>query len=222
MADLIRVNREKLEELCTGIFLALGLKTEEARDTAENLVAADARGIRSHGTARLKRYADGIKAGIIKGGIEPQVLHETPVSLVLDARGATGIHLSKKAMGIVLDKAAQQGIGVCSIRDSNHFGIAGIYSEMAARRDMIGIAMTNTAALGVPTFAREAAFGTNPIAFAAPALNGKLFSLDMSTTAVTRGKIEVFGREGKQLPPGWAVGADGLACTDPIDRKSVV
>jgi LDH2 family malate/lactate/ureidoglycolate dehydrogenase len=102
------------------------------------------------------------------------------------------------------------------VRDSNHFGIAGYYSEMAAREDMIGIAMTNTAALGVPTFAREAAFGTNPIAFAAPGLNGKIFSLDMSTTTVTRGKIEVYQREGKHLPPGWAVGTDGLVTTDPI------
>ncbi|MCL2318793.1 MAG: Ldh family oxidoreductase, partial [Treponema sp.] len=106
--------------------------------------------------------------------------------------------------------------GVCSVRDSNHFGIAGYYSEMAARQDMIGISMTNTAALGVPTFAREAAFGTNPIAFAAPALNGKLFSLDMATTTVTRGKIEVYQRAGKQLPAGWAVGTDGLVTTDPV------
>jgi len=102
------------------------------------------------------------------------------------------------------------------VKDSNHFGIAGYYSEMAAKEDMIGIAMTNAAAMGVPTFAREAAFGTNPIAFAAPALNGKLFSLDMATTTVTRGKVEVYQREGKKLPPGWAVGTDGLVTTDPV------
>jgi len=119
-------------------------------------------------------------------------------------------------MNKVIDKAKNQGIGVCSVRNSNHFGIAGYYSEMAARQDMIGIAMTNTPALGVPTFSREAAFGTNAIAFAAPALNGKLFSLDMSTTAVSRGKVEVYKREGKQLPRGWAVGTDGHITTDPV------
>jgi len=102
-----------------------------------------------------------------------------------------------------------------AVRNSNHFGIAGYYAEMAAREDMIGIAMTNTAALGVPTFAREAAFGTNPIAFAAPGLGDDVFSLDMATTTVTRGKIEVYEREGKSLPPGWAVGTDGLGTTDP-------
>jgi LDH2 family malate/lactate/ureidoglycolate dehydrogenase len=213
---MLLVPGEKLEELCARIFGALGLSEEEARDSAEILAAADARGIRSHGTARIKRYADGLKAGIMRPDVKPRVIHETPMSLVLDARGAIGLSLSKRAMKEVIARAKEHGMGVCSVRDSNHFGIAGFYSEMAAREDMIGIAMTNTAALGVPTFAREAAFGTNPIAFAAPALDGKLFSLDMATTTVTRGKIEVYERQGKPLPKGWAVGTSGLVTADPV------
>jgi LDH2 family malate/lactate/ureidoglycolate dehydrogenase len=213
---MLYIPRGDLEKLCSQIFEALGLPADEARNSAEILVAADARGTRSHGTGRMKRYADGIKAGLIKGNIKPKVLHETPISLVLDAQGAMGLSLSKNAMTKVIAMAKEHGVGVCSVRDSNHFGIAGYYSEMAAASDMIGIAMTNTAALGVPTFAREAAFGTNPIAFAAPALNGKLFSLDMSTTTITRGKVEVYEREGKQLPQGWAVGTNGLVTTDPV------
>ena len=213
---MLKIAQDTLIKVCSRVFEALGLPADEARDSAEILAAADARGIRSHGTARLKRYADGLKAGLIKGNIVPVVLHETPISLVMDAQGAMGLSLSKKAMNSVIAKAKENGVGVCSIRDSNHFGIAGYYSEMAARSDMIGIAMTNTAALGVPTFAREAAFGTNPIAFAAPALNGKIFSLDMSTTTVTRGKIEVYEREGAKLPEGWAVGTNGLVTTDPV------
>ena len=213
---MLHIPRNELINLCAGIFQALGLPGEDAFDSAEILVAADARGIRSHGTARIRRYADGIRANYIKGNIDYKVLHETPISLVLDAQGGMGLSLSKKAMKIVIAKAKKQGIAVCSIRDSNHFGIAGFYSEMAAREDMIGIAMTNTAALGVPTFAREAAFGTNPIAFAAPALEGRLFSLDMATTTVTRGKIEVYQREGALLPNGWAVGTNGLVTDDPV------
>ena len=213
---MLYIPRKGLEDFCTRIFEALGLPSGEAHDSAEILVAADARGIRSHGTARIKRYADGIKAGLMKGGITPSVLHETPISLILDAQSAIGLSLSKKAMTRVIAKTKEQGVGVCSVRNSSHFGIAGYYAEMAAREDMIGIAMTNTAALGVPTFAREAAFGTNPIAFAAPALGGKLFSLDMSTTTVTRGKIETYRREGKPLPSGWAVGTGGLVTTDPV------
>jgi LDH2 family malate/lactate/ureidoglycolate dehydrogenase len=213
---MVYVSRRGLEELCAGVFCGLGLPREEAEDSARILVAADARGIRSHGLARIRRYVDGVKTGRIRGGVSPRTLRETPVSLVLDAEGGMGLSLSKRSMERIIDKAAVHGIGVCSIRNSNHFGIAGFYSEMAARRDMIGVAMTNTAALGVPTFAREAMFGTNPIAFAAPGLGGDLFSLDMATTTVTRGKIEVAAREGKSIPPGWAVGTGGLSTADPV------
>jgi LDH2 family malate/lactate/ureidoglycolate dehydrogenase len=212
---VVFINRKELELFCASIFTALGLPEGEALDSAEILTAADARGIKSHGVARIKRYADGIRAGRIKGGVKPEILHETPLSLVMDAGGGMGLSIGKKAMERVMVKARECGVGVCSIRNSNHFGIAGYYAEMAAREDMIGIAMTNTAALGVPTFAREAAFGTNPLAFAAPALNGGLFSLDMATTAVTRGKIEVYERDGKELPSGWAVGTGGRATSDP-------
>jgi LDH2 family malate/lactate/ureidoglycolate dehydrogenase len=127
-----------------------------------------------------------------------------------------GLGLSKKSMEWVIATARKQGIGVCSVRNSNHFGIAGYYTEMAAREDMIGIAMTNTAALGVPTFARDAAFGTNPIAFAVPGLDGRMFSLDMATTTVTRGHVEICEREGRKLPPGWAVGKNGRFIDDPV------
>jgi LDH2 family malate/lactate/ureidoglycolate dehydrogenase len=126
-----------------------------------------------------------------------------------------GLSLSRKSMEKVIEMARVHGMGVCSIRNSNHFGIAGFYSEMAARQDMIGIAMTNTAALGVPTFARTAMFGTNPIAFAVPGLGKDLFSLDMATTTVTRGKVEVAAQEGTSIPPGWAVGTNGLTTDNP-------
>jgi LDH2 family malate/lactate/ureidoglycolate dehydrogenase len=212
---VILISRIELEKLCSGIFQRLGIPEEEAGDSARILVAADARGIKSHGVGRIKRYVDGIKGGYMKGGVKPSVLRETPISLVLDAEGGMGLSLSKKSMEKVIVMAKEYGAGVCSIRNSNHFGIAGFYSEMAAGADMIGIAMTNTAALGVPTFAREAMFGTNPIAFAAPASGGRIFSLEMATTTVTRGKVEVYQRENKKLPPGWAVGTNGLGTEDP-------
>jgi LDH2 family malate/lactate/ureidoglycolate dehydrogenase len=212
---MVFIERGALENMCAGIFISLGIPEDEARDSARILAAADARGIQSHGVARIKRYAGGIKMGRIRGGVKPTVLHETPVSLVLDAEGGMGLSLSKQSMEKVIAMAQKNGFGVCSVRNSNHFGIAGFYAEMAARQDMIGIAMTNTAALGVPTFARKAMFGTNPIAFAAPGLDGKLFSLDMATTTVTRGRVEVHEREGKTLPSGWAVDSRGLGTADP-------
>jgi LDH2 family malate/lactate/ureidoglycolate dehydrogenase len=113
-----------------------------------------------------------------------------------------------------IETARERGVAFASIRNSNHFGIAGFYTEMAAKEDMIGICMTNTAALGVPTFARRAMFGTNPLAFSVPANGGKMFTLDMATTVVTRGKVETYDRDGKELPPGWAVDTTGRGTTD--------
>jgi LDH2 family malate/lactate/ureidoglycolate dehydrogenase len=213
---MIFIKRSDLERFCSVIFQKLGVPREEADDSAKVLVAADARGIKSHGVQRLKRYADGISANLIKSGVSPTVLRRTPISLVLDAEGGIGISLSVKAMEEVIGMAEKNGIGVCAVRNSNHFGIAGFYTEMAASRDMLGIALTNTAALGVPTFAKKAMFGTNPIAFAAPARNNKRFSLDMSTTVTTRGVIELFEKEGAKIPQGLAVDIHGLPAEDPL------
>jgi len=198
------------------MFQVLGIPKTEADNSARILVSADARGISSHGVARIRMYTNGIKSGLFKGGIKPTLLHKTPLSFVLDAEGAMGLSLAKESMENVIGIAKEHGIGVCSIRNSNHFGIAGYYAEMAAKENMIGIAMTNTAALGVPTFAKKSMFGTNPIAFAAPALDGKMFSLDMSTTTVTRGRVEVYEREKQSLPSGLAVDVNGLTTNDPI------
>ena len=214
MSQKTRVERGKLEQFCAEVFMKLGLLRDEAVDSAEILVAADSRGIESHGVGRLWRYKNGLQRGIMSGGVRPTVLRETPLSLVLDANGAMGLSLSKKTMARVIEKAKLSGAAFSSVRNSNHFGIAGYYAEMAARQDMIGIGMTNTAALGVPTFGRKAMFGTNPIAVSIPAHGGKMFTLDMSTTVVTRGKIEVYERENKPLPLGWAVNTKGKGTTD--------
>jgi LDH2 family malate/lactate/ureidoglycolate dehydrogenase len=114
----------------------------------------------------------------------------------------------------VIDKADAAGAAFGCVSDSNHFGIAGYYAMMAVERDMLGFAMTNTAALGVPTFGRRVMVGTNPLAFAAPADREQAFVLDMSTTVVTRGKIEVYDRKQQPLELGWAVDRTGNPATD--------
>ena len=210
----VRVKRELLEQFCTSVFETLGSNSEEALDSAKILVSADARGIQSHGVGRLWRYVNGIQKRVMKTNVSPTIIQETPLSLVLDANGAMGMSLSKRSMMNVIGKAQHLGVAFCSVRNSNHFGIAGYYSEMAATSDMIGITMTNTAALGVPTFGTEALVGTNPIAISVPATNNRIFTLDMSTTCVTRGKIEVYNREGVPLPEGWAVDTNGEVTTD--------
>ena len=210
----LRVQRSTLEEFCKNIFQICGLSPRDAQITSAVLVSADARGIPSHGVGRLLRYLNGLQEGLMRPNASVECVVDTPSSLVLDAHGAMGAPVAAKTMQLVIKKASSHGAAFASVRNSNHFGIAGYYAMMALDADMIGVAMTNTAALGVPTFARQAMFGTNPLAFAAPANREVAFVLDMSTTTVTRGKVEVFHRLGKELPFGWALDRYGQPAKD--------
>jgi L-2-hydroxycarboxylate dehydrogenase (NAD+) len=212
--DDIRLEVNDLGRFCREVFVRLGLSGEDAAQASDVLVAADRRGIPSHGVSRLWRYVNGLKTGLMDPSVATEVLTETPMSLVVHAHGAMGAPVSVKTMAAVIRKAETAGAAFGVVRDSNHFGIAAYYAMMALEKDMIGIAMTNTAALGVPTFGRQVMFGTNPLAFAAPADRERAFVLDMSTTVVTRGKIEVYERAGKPLPLGWAVDKTGGPATD--------
>jgi len=213
-ADYVRIKREILEYFCKQVFRSLNLTEYEARMSSAVLVAADTRGIPSHGVGRLWRYVGGIKTGLMVPNASLEILKETPSSIVMDAQGAMGAPASTTMMERVIRKAAGHGAAFGSVRNSNHFGIAGYYAMMALDEDMIGIAMTNTAAMGAPTFGCRVKFGTNPLAFAAPAHEERAFVLDMSTTVVTRGKIEVYNRLGKEIPEGWAVDKKGRPARD--------
>ncbi|MBB6479993.1 Ldh family oxidoreductase [Spirochaeta isovalerica] len=210
----VRIQRHSLEDFCRKIFQQLGVSEENAATASEVLVAADAWGIPSHGTGRLWRYVNGLKSGQMLPDAPFEILRETPASLVINANGAMGAPVSVRAMNMIIDKAKTNGSAFGCVRGSNHFGIAGYYAKMALNANMIGIAMTNTAALGVPTFGRQVMFGTNPLAFAAPADKEVAFLLDMSTTVVTRGKVEVYERLDKELPDGWAVDKTGRPAKD--------
>ncbi len=213
----VQIELAGLEDFCYRVFESLGLPDEDAALAASVLVAADARGIPSHGVARLPRYVHGLEIGLMRADAQPEVLRETETTLVMHAHGAMGAPISARTMRRIIDKARHAGMAMGCVRDSNHFGIAGYYAMMALDEGMIGIAMTNTAALGVPTFGRDPMFGTNPLAFAAPADAEVGFVLDMATTVVTRGKVEVYDRQAKSLPEGWAVDAEGAPGTDPAE-----
>ncbi|MGC9350145.1 MAG: Ldh family oxidoreductase [Anaerolineae bacterium] len=214
-ADTVQVERPALESFCRRIFEAHGLTEEDAAQAAKVLVAADARGIPSHGVARLQLYINGLESGLMQPDAPIEVVRETAASIAVNAHGAMGAPVSIRTMRRVIKKAGTNGAAFGTVRDSNHFGIAGYYAMMALDADMLGIAMTNTAALAVPTFGRQVMFGTNPIAFAAPADEEGAFVLDMATTVVPRGKIEVYDRADRTLPEGWAVDKTGRSATDP-------
>ena len=211
---IVRVRHDELESFCSGVFQALELTAEDATIAAAVLVAADARGIPSHGVARLSRYVNGLRTGLMQPDAPAEAISDTPTSILVHAHGAMGAPVSARTMRAVIAKAKVTGAAFGCVRDSNHFGIAGYYAMMALEHSMIGVAMTNSAPLAVPTFGRQVMTGTNPIAFAAPAEEERAFVLDMSTTVVTRGKIEVYDRLGKELPAGWAVDRDGRTTQD--------
>lgn len=211
----VRIDKDRLTDFCAAIFMALGLPETDALISSQVLVAANVRGIPSHGVGRLWRYVNGIESGLILPNAPVKTIMETPTSLVVNANGTMGAPVSVRTMEKLIDKARLNGTAFGCVRDSNHFGIAGYYAMMAMEHNMLGIAMTNSGALAVPTFGCRPMFGTNPLAFAAPAGKEKGFVLDMSTTVITRGKVEVYDRLGKELPLGWVVDRTGCPATDP-------
>jgi LDH2 family malate/lactate/ureidoglycolate dehydrogenase len=194
----------------------LGVSEADAAVVAEVLVAADLRGIESHGVARLESYyVSRLRAGTLVASPEVVVVRETPTTIVLDAGNGLGHPAAKRAMEAVLKKAEASGVAFGAVKNSNHFGVAGYYAMLALERDMIGIASTNSVRYGAPTFGREIKLGTNPWAYAVPAGDEPAFVLDFATTTVPRGKIEVYERRGKPLGSGWAIGTNGQETLDP-------
>ncbi len=216
MSDNILISHVSLKDFCRQVYVKCKLSADDAEMAAAVLTEADLRGIPSHGVARLRRYVEGLKTGQMLPDAVSRTVTESPSSIVVDAEGGMGAPVSIRTMEKVIEKAGKNGAAFGCVRNSNHFGIAGYYAQMAAASDMIGFAMTNTAALGVPTFGRQVMFGTNPLAFCAPAGPGPndFFLLDMSTTVVSRGKIEVYASKDQPLPLNWAVGKSGRSATD--------
>jgi L-2-hydroxycarboxylate dehydrogenase (NAD+) len=198
----------------------IGVSAQHAREVADVLVAADVRGIESHGIARLRWfYVDRIRLGTINANPNYIVLKDTPTSYLLDADNGLGHPASIQAMRAAIEKARESGIAFSAVRNSNHYGIAAYYAMMALPEDMIGISSTDSAHFAVPTFGREKMQGTNPFAFAIPAGEEPAFVLDFATTTVTYGKLEVYERKGLKLKPGWAVDRDGKGTDDPTEAR---
>ena len=209
----IRYTVEELNKFCCDAFVKFGFTNEEAKKITAVLLLSDIYGIESHGMQRLVRYHKGIEKGLIKVDAKPEIVFETPVSAVIDAHDGMGQLVSIDAMNLAIEKAKTSGMAVVSVRNSNHFGIAGYYAKMACDQGLVGFAMTNSEAIMVPTFARKAMLGSNPIAISMPA-DPYPFFFDSSTTVVTRGKLEVYNKLSKPLPDGWALDENGKPCSD--------
>ena len=208
------VRAEALRDFCVQVFGKMGVPYEDAHITADVLVRANLRGIDSHGVARLARYVNGLRDGVMVAQPDERVVTETPTTVTLDAGAGLGQPVSFRAMNMAIEKAREYGSGFATVRNSNHYGIAGYYAMMALDQDMIGFSTTNAAVLVVPTFGRDAMYGTNPIALAVPAGEERPFVMDMATSTVPRGKLEVYDRQEKALPLGWATDERGIPTGD--------
>lgn len=222
MAKTINFSYETLKRFCEAAFCKLGFSLEDSKQITDVLLLSDLYGIESHGMQRLVRYHKGIEKGLIKIDAKPEIVFETPVSAVIDGHDGMGQLNGCFAMKKAIEKAKKSGVGIVSVRNSNHFGIAGYYAKMACDQGLIGFAMTNSEAIMVPTFSRLAMLGSNPIAMSMPA-DPYPFFFDASTTVVTRGKLEVYNKNGKALPEGWALDKNGKGTTDAADvLKNIV
>ena len=210
------VSYEALKKFCIKVFQGYKFDEKQAEQITDVLLAADLSGIESHGVQRLIRYHKEITSGLVKIDAKPEIVFETPLSAVIEGNDCMGQTLSVDAMNLAIEKAKKSGFGMVTVRNSNHYGIAGYYTRMAAEADMIGMCFTNTEAIMIPTNGKNAMLGTNPIAFAMPA-EPTIYSFDAATTVVPRGKLEVYVKRGNGLPLGWALDENGHD-SDEADR----
>jgi len=209
----ITYSSETLRGLCCEAFEKFGFCAEDAAQITDVLLLADLYGIASHGTQRLVRYHKAIEKGSVNVNAKPEVVFETPVSAVIDGHSGMGQLIAAYSMKLAIKKAKQVGMAFVTVRNSNHFGIAGYYSKMACDEGLIGISATNSESIMVHTGSKQAVLGSNPIAFAMPA-EPYPFWFDAATTVVPKGKLEVYNKENNPLHDGWAMGKDGKESSD--------
>ncbi|SFW70056.1 Ldh family oxidoreductase [Chitinophaga sancti] len=208
-----------LREFTQEVFKRMGCSEEHAVTASEVLLSADLRGIDSHGVARLIGYVRLWETGRVNATPDIKVVHETPSTAVVDGDRGLGLVVAPYAMQVAIAKAANVGTGWVSVKNSNHFGIAGQHAMMALEQDMIGMAMTNASPLVAPTFATERMLGTNPIAVAIPAKTQPAFVADFATTTAANGKLEILQRKSQEAPTGWIQDKDGHSSTNPHELK---
>jgi len=204
-----------LTEFTTELFTKMGCSNEDALTSAKVFIAAELRGLPSHGLIRIKDYYDLWKGNRINMKPIISIVHETPSTAVVDGDNAIGMIPATRSMEIAIEKAKKVGTGWVSTRNSNHYGIAGYYAMMALEHDMIGICLTNANPLVAPTFSVSRLLGTNPVAVAIPAGKQPPFVADFATTPIARGKLAVSEKKGEKVPLGYVQDKDGIPSDDP-------
>ena len=205
-----------LEPFCQAALRKCGLGEADARVTADALVTTDTFGVFTHGTKSLRGYVRRLQAGGLRADAVPRIQAEGPAWAIVDGQSAIGMVTSAFAMNTAIQKAKTAGVAYVGVRNSCHFGAAGYYVNLAAKADMIGMAMANdTPSMAVPG-SRQGVLGTNPFAYAVPAGEEDPIFLDIASSAVAGGKIRIFQALGLKVPENWLVDAEGVPTTDPF------
>ncbi|GIK80082.1 MAG: malate dehydrogenase [Alphaproteobacteria bacterium] len=215
MRDAVLVPADTVRRQIEVILLAWGMPADQAGETAEALAAADLMGIDSHGIHLLPFYDEQRRSGMVAIAPEIRTVRDKGAVALIDGGGGFGEAPATRAIELAARKANAFGIGAVAVRNSNHYGAAGVHALRAVRHGLIGFstsAVWNTAI--VPTHGVKTMLGTNPIAFAAPARRNPPFLLDMATSTVAIGKIKLAHMAGKALPEGWVLARDGSVQTD--------
>jgi LDH2 family malate/lactate/ureidoglycolate dehydrogenase len=214
--QMIPVSAETLRDFVTGLYQASGLPAEDAGLVADTLVTADLWGHSSHGVMRAPWYIDRLRNGVMRPVTQPRRLVDAGAISVLDAEDGVGQVVAVQAMRDAIRRAKAHGVGVVSVRNSNHHGALGYYTRMAAAEGCIGVLTTNGSPAMAPWGGRKKLVGNNPWSIAAPAGQHAPMMLDIANTVVARGKIFLARQKGQPIPDHWAIDESGMATTDPV------
>lgn len=213
------ISYKSLYQFTNLVFTKIGCSPQDAELATKVLLSADLRGVDSHGVARLSGYVRLWKSDRINPIPMIKIEHETPSTAVVNGDSGLGLVVAPFAMKVAIEKAEKVGTGWVSVKNTNHYGIAGYHSMMALEHDMIGISMTNASPLVAPTFANERMLGTNPISVAIPAKTQPPFVADFATTTAANGKLEILQRHGHEAPLGWIQDHEGFPTENPHALK---
>lgn len=211
----MKINRDLLYACAIDVLLALGETPENAKIAAENFCQADSRGVTTHGTYLLSPIFDRVQVNQLSLPTMPKIVVDAPSVAVVDGGNGLGPVAGKFAADLAVQRAAQFGISLVLIRNTNNVGSLSFYSEMIAKQGMVGMMSCNAAPAMAPWGGAEAFTGTNPIAVGIFTGKDLVFSADMATSVVARGKIRNAVKANKPIPADWALDADGNPTTDP-------
>ena len=214
------IRPEALREWSSTVFVRLGLREPDARLVADSLVEADLRGVASHGVQRMTTYAAALRRGSMEAQASISVVKDSGWALVVDGGGGMGQIAAQRAMDLALERLAEHGHAAVSVRNSTHCGAMAYWALQAVPRRAIGTAVTNAGINMMPTGGREKMVGNNPVAYAIPTGREVPLVLDMATSVVAGGKLDIARIKGESIPLGWALDKEGKPTTDPVAARA--